>query len=345
MQLALRPYVTAGIAVVGAGLVAVTPVTAPLPDVQVRNIALTASDLDVIGPWVDAFNTASANLTGDFQFFATAPAAALQQVIVNQFTDVNTLLTGGSVSDVIEGIGTNLQNAFTAATFQGDFTDVEPFINSTLTGFHSIILQGFNGTGLAAELGLLPELTSPTVDIVNFTASPLSGVLFGMIGPLISPFVAALNSVEAVADNLTGSAADPDAALQALVSAPADIVGSLFNGATLNLDALIPLIEQADILPLPPGLEFTGLSLAFGGLLSPGGGVGDVGGSIFNSLGLVLDNVPILNHLNVVAEPIGPIGALENLGQMLATAIGWDNGVNPLEDLPALDFSDIFSGF
>jgi hypothetical protein len=44
MELALRPCVTAGVALAGAALIAVTPVARPpLPDVQVPAVQLTAS--------------------------------------------------------------------------------------------------------------------------------------------------------------------------------------------------------------------------------------------------------------------------------------------------------------
>ncbi|HEU4360447.1 MAG TPA: PE-PPE domain-containing protein [Mycobacterium sp.] len=44
MQTALRPYAAAGVALVGAGLILATPVTAPPPDVQVRAVQLTAGE-------------------------------------------------------------------------------------------------------------------------------------------------------------------------------------------------------------------------------------------------------------------------------------------------------------
>jgi hypothetical protein len=40
MQHVLRPYATAGIALVGASMIAVTPVVAPPPDVQMRPVRL-----------------------------------------------------------------------------------------------------------------------------------------------------------------------------------------------------------------------------------------------------------------------------------------------------------------
>jgi hypothetical protein len=48
MNSAIRAYVTAGVALVGTGVIAVTPITAPLPDVHVPDIQLTAGDEDIV---------------------------------------------------------------------------------------------------------------------------------------------------------------------------------------------------------------------------------------------------------------------------------------------------------
>jgi hypothetical protein len=63
MSSALRAYVTTGVALVGAGVVAVTPATARLPDVRLPDIALTAGDtqdivIDVVrhGQRIPPFN-------------------------------------------------------------------------------------------------------------------------------------------------------------------------------------------------------------------------------------------------------------------------------------------------
>jgi hypothetical protein len=48
MNSALRPYVTVGAALVGASVIAVTPVTNPLPDVHAPDIQLTAGEEDIV---------------------------------------------------------------------------------------------------------------------------------------------------------------------------------------------------------------------------------------------------------------------------------------------------------
>ena len=53
-----------------------------------------------------------------------------------------------------------------------------------------------------------------------------------------------------------------------LLNVPANVVNSFFNGADLNLDALVPLIAKSGL--LPTGTTISALDYAFGGLLSTG---------------------------------------------------------------------------
>ncbi|BBX28764.1 hypothetical protein GCM10009632_18800 [Mycolicibacterium alvei] len=334
MDMSLRPYATAGIALVGAGVIAITPIAPPPTDVQVANPAVNlAASVNPIAPWVDAFNETSANATTVTQVAAEAPGAALQQAIVNQFGFLDQLLNNpGSIGPVLEQFGANLQKAFQAATLlgvkeQGDATQLliqsNDFMHVLIASAIPVLFEPTLGEQGAAIL----------TEVVRFLASPASGILIGMVGPVISPAVATLNSVLEISGAL--GAGNFEDALQALVAMPANVVGSVFNGATLNLDVLLPLVSQVT----PPEFPVTSLSMAFGGLLTPGntGGLwipeGGTGGSIINSLG-----VGALG-MEIVGNPVGPIGAMVNLSQMIAKAIGWDGTGNPLTKLtfPSID--------
>ena len=192
-------------------------------------------------------------------------------------------------------------------------------------------------TGLMDELGTGSPLVTGLLD---FSTSPLSGVLLGMAGPFLSPVVELGNSIQTVVGDLTGDAADPSAALQALIATPANVIGSFFNGATLNLDALIPFIEQTGLVP-PDLLSIDSLGLNLGGLLTAGGTGGalfedptGIGGSIFNAL-----SISALG-LSFDGQAVGPLGALVNLSEIIAETLGWDGAGNPLADLafPTIDW-------
>lgn len=87
MQHALRPYVTAGIALVGSSLISVTPAVAPMPGIAtIRDVALTGAMEDFLAPWIEQYNTAAANATTLFNNFALAPFVGYQQDLANQGT-------------------------------------------------------------------------------------------------------------------------------------------------------------------------------------------------------------------------------------------------------------------
>src|ERR1700760_4005301 len=85
-QVATRHWITAGVAVAGAGLIAVAPgVTPVLPhlqhELQASAVRLTAG-WDPLTAWQNAFDTASANAKTLADNFSLAPGVGLQQAIV-----------------------------------------------------------------------------------------------------------------------------------------------------------------------------------------------------------------------------------------------------------------------
>ena len=91
MHAAIRPYATGGIALVGASVIAVSPIAPPLPDIHLPNqhelqaaaVRLTAG-WDPLAAWQNAFNTASTNASTLADNFLLAPGVGLQQAIVNE---------------------------------------------------------------------------------------------------------------------------------------------------------------------------------------------------------------------------------------------------------------------
>src|SRR3984885_9467530 len=77
MQEALRPYATAGIALVGASMIAVTPMVVPPPNVQVRPVQL-------VDAWSDLVTNTTANLDS---IFSNADSSDISQVFSALFTN------------------------------------------------------------------------------------------------------------------------------------------------------------------------------------------------------------------------------------------------------------------
>jgi hypothetical protein len=338
VQQTLSPYATAGVAIVGAGLVAVTPVAAPGPDLsdlQSRAVRL-AADGDA---FIDQFNAASDNLQQMLQNFGLAPGVGLQQAIVNQADFMQQIIDDpSSLPDVTEAMQENLKTVLTG------FTGID-MSDDTQGVVFDHTLEGLRSTLVGLLPGFLPDdIDSDTVStLLGFLSSPLSGILIGMAGPFISPFVALANSIS-----------DGDG----FGDTVANTIGAFFNGADLDLDSLIPQIEDADI--LPGDFEINHLDLALGGLFSPGEVTADdyavptsfspeddndlvdfdkvtpVGGSIFNSLGADIGGVPVLNNLDLDSHAIGPLGALIGASQTIGILLGdgWDASGGKDEPFP-----------
>ena len=242
----IRPYATAGVALVGASLVAVTPVSAPLlvvPDVQSAAVALTSA-------WDDVLNATSANMTSLLNNWYLAPGVGMQQFWANQMGYWNQLLNdpAGSTNDVNEQIQLHLNAVISGYGLQNTTDETHATVlNHTMDGTHALMFGQIGGY-------IPPDVDQATImPIIDYLGSPASAVLMGMIGPGISPWIALLNSIT-----------DHDSLGDTLIN----MGGAFFNGATLNLDALLPTINGFGV--FPAGMNMDHLDIAFGGLLSPG---------------------------------------------------------------------------
>lgn len=342
MQQTLRPYVTAGVAIVGASLIAATPVLAPAPEIgAVRDVALAASSA-----WDAVFNTASQNLTQLINNVNLAPGVAFQQFIANQNDYAQQLMDDPSnITAVTEQILHNLDGLLTGYALNDPSQEtLETVLSHTLfsggqtdLGWYDL----FAGPLASIAGGLFP---ADLIPVIHLLSSPLSGIIMGSVGPMIAPWVALLNSItdhDGISDTL------------------ANVFGASLNGATLDLDPLLPLINEAAGSLLPGGLGISHLEIAFGGLLTagdvainpyqvagPDGSLLDatpaVGGSILNSVGIGLTGVPILGNLNLDSHAVGPIGAMLAWSQAAGALLGsgWD-GKGAVPVAPPLSDTDL----
>ena len=358
MQKTLRPYATTGVAIVGATLMTVPPAVASLPDIPAaRDVALTSFLTDAMAPWIDQYNIAAENSTVLANNFNVAPFVAFQQFLANQYAFMQQILDDpANIPNVVSTMQDHLHAVMSAYTMLTvDPTDPIAVTTTlhTLSG-EADLTNFLLGHGFLYTLlpNLLPALLPPGTDvdsimpIINFVSSPMSGMIMGMIGPGISPWVALLNSIT-----------DGDGINETL----ANMAGAFFNGATLNLDFLIPLLGDA----VPPGM-LSHIEFAFGGLLTPGevgntpytiydasgavvSEVPAVGGSIFNGVGLSLDASALLGvplDMTVPSHGVGPIGAIMGWEQAITGLLGgeaWNwggkDGAPPPADPPLSGFS------
>ena len=360
----LRPYATAGVAIVGAGLVAVTPLAAPLPSIHtVTSVALAADGSplgDLLDPWLRILGTSSDNVNTLVQSYYLAPNVAFQQLMANLSGYAQQVIDDpANLTQVANDMQQDWRAAMSAITLMNaDQDTVDAVIRHTMDGDayggHSTVFGQIGGY-------LPPDQADSIMPIINFLASPMSGIVMGMLGPGISPWVALLNSI-----------IDGDSFGQIMAS-PLD---GFLNGATLDLTSLTPFINDLGLFPSP--MAMSSLEIAFGGLLSPGGNViasplhvvnevgadvgqvPAVGGSIFNSVGLTFTGLPVVGTLSLQSDPVGPLAAWEALSQVIAMQLGWGSWIADFSgggtyEVPAMppgtdisfptDFGDFFSDF
>lgn len=348
MSHVIRPYAVAGAALVGAGLLAATPAIADrLTEPHVHDVALTAGSdgdpgaggIDLAAGWTDAFDTASDNAQTAFDAADVAQDSLASGLASDGALD--NLATAWQAASLI-GVDDDLAQAVVPHTLGGSGT-VYPDPDSLETppdAGDSVHLELYEGlTGNDPDEYQPPDGDDSLADLVNVMASPLSGVFMGMAGPAASPAVALFNDLDEAAGDLSGDDADPQAALADLANTPANMVDAAFNGATLDLDFLVPTVQDA-LLAEDDTEDLEGLSLGFGGLFSPGevytgvGGEEDgVGGSLLNSIGFTIDfDEPLdeetgegyIGIMDADAVGIGPVGAIAGLEDIVGQALGGD---------------------
>jgi hypothetical protein len=356
MQLVTRPWITASVALAGAGVVAVTPLAAPpgLPDVQTRAVKLM-SGTDPLTEWGDVLQTAEANATDISDHLSAAPFADLQQEIANDVGYVDDLLKNPlDIGTVISDFGNNVTAVLGNGTPADPGALFGPFLpdgGATDTLYQSLdntvlsVNTGEVANFLIGHLGLfqlvptiLPDLIPDTSlqpllnSLVDFTASPLSGVLMGDLGTVLSPALQFDTDLININDALEGPTADYTTAFQDLAEMPANVTNAFLNG--FGEVSIQPLLADLGIsipsVPFLGGTTIGDVSVDLGGLLSGGG-------SLFDAIGADIDTS--IGDMDLSGVAVGPLASMVELDQSIAAALGWSGVGDPLASLADLGTS------
>jgi hypothetical protein len=267
---------------------------------------LLASESDAVTSLGDEFQTLVNNANDIADHFFTYFFPSLQQELVNRigliegvFEDPAKIFT--LVSDfanlVLTGADAHFGPFFPPG---GD----ESWLYGSLNDAHEDLYQSYSDT-LGDDSAMQSSL--------DFLASPMSGILFGIFTPAIG---GVLQFVDDITDAIKSFASlDFVRAIQDLLFDPFNIVNASLNGYG-NVDVSIP---ASDLVPgADPDDTITSINL--GGLFSPGG-------SLFNSLGIDGDDS------DVSGEGFGEYGSLVSLQEGIAVALGWSGDGNPIDAL------------
>lgn len=239
---ALRPYVTAGIAIAGAGVIAVTPITAPSSPVPQRSIEfssvqLTAAALPEAIPTLDAQTTVEAwqNLiiyTGAYLSDAlvptvTNPTPILNQLRANQFAYLNYLAIGVTygTANTLQ-ILSNIPGTFATAAAQLRAGDPEAAI-LTLWSFVENSVQ-LVVTPFMASLQIPGAIAQNIANVAAAVPTLALGLGLDTFETVSSTVRTAAASVQNIVD--AASSGDPAAVANAIFAAPASIATALLVG-------------------------------------------------------------------------------------------------------------------
>jgi hypothetical protein len=145
MQLALRPYATAGVVVLGAGLICVTPAPAPHIEQHTVNLAAAEDIMDLVGPGDAGFST----LTGaDGSALASVTDALAPEggALGSELSGVLPSLgdLSGTFADAADSTGVANLWALLGALFDTSWPEWEQFFGPIIL-FGGIFLGGFIG--------------------------------------------------------------------------------------------------------------------------------------------------------------------------------------------------------
>lgn len=259
MQLALRPYVAAGVAIVGAGIIAATPITAAAPEIQNRAVTLSAavqtldlpspsdaspfaaaqaesSFVDPIARWAEVFELTSTNLTKLFQTALADPAPVLRQIIANQT---------GYAALVGDSLSTTVQNFINAATIY-----IPEYLEEARIKFEAGDIMGVGNVmsratlTIASTLFPMLNLLSIPDQMVGNLSSALEELTFksfidvGLLGQVGMGFVTVVQGyvqfgAARIGQDLYDAVKTGDMVklVSTIINAPADTVSSILNGS------------------------------------------------------------------------------------------------------------------
>lgn len=240
MQIAGHPYLAAGVALVGASAIAISPVAPPMPDISVpavssADVSLSAAT-DPIQAYADLFANTIANVSTLIDTEVTDPAPVLLQVITNQ------LSTAGSLYTAFEGSATALGNALDPSNpwsipslLQASLTDLlAGDINSAVANLWSAFLTPVAGAVLPLLEPAIDAIRQPVQNLANVLSNPAIVALpaLGLLNVAYRTVTVAGNVGQEIVDSAT--AGDALGVVNAMLSSPAVIADAFLNGDALG---------------------------------------------------------------------------------------------------------------
>jgi hypothetical protein len=234
MHATIRPYITTGVALVGAGVIAVSTVAPPVLDTRlaapptIGAAAQLTSATNPLDAFAALFERSLENGGGLIEQFLDSPAPILGQVVTNQLANLEYL--GSTVGGFVESLPAVLEGLqlagelFADALANGNFAAAGAILNQTVSGLVTTLTGVIIGPPLA--------IAANTVQNIANVVAVLPTALFGVLGGALAPVQSLTNAVFDIVGTIVGAAGNGDflGAVGALVSAPIVVVDAVLNG-------------------------------------------------------------------------------------------------------------------
>ncbi|MCA4724560.1 hypothetical protein [Mycolicibacterium fortuitum] len=274
MQVAAHPYLAAGVALIGASAIAISPVAPPLPDITMpavssAEVSLSAAT-DPIQAYVQLVTNTFTNVSTLIGQELADPAPILRQVIDNQIATAVSLGTALQDSAVALGNALDPSNPYSIPSLlqlavsnllSGD-------INGAVANAWSAFLTPVVGVGLPLLEPITAAIRQPIQNVLNVVDTQLAVVmpLLGALNVAYRTITVAGNVGQEILDSAT--AGDALAVVSTMLSSPAVIADAFLNGDELgggvfgpSLGLLGTLRQAREMIAAaitPPAAEATG---------------------------------------------------------------------------------------
>jgi hypothetical protein len=233
MQISVRSYLTAGVAFVGAGAIALTPIQPLVPTAELRaavtqtaNVQLVANPIQT---WLEVLQTSADNIGTLGQAVLANPAPILGQVAQNQLAYATEL-----VAALQQAGDTVLESLMTVPDALR--TGLTQLANGDIQGGVETLLAPVMGLGLSILIPIVPIAGAITLTAQNlanvvatvFSTDTILSTVLAIGGPILSVVNALTDQTQYLVDGLKSG--DLVAAVNAVLNIPAALVGGVLNG-------------------------------------------------------------------------------------------------------------------
>ncbi|OCB46987.1 hypothetical protein A5721_12610 [Mycobacterium vulneris] len=252
MPVTLRSPLATGVALIGAGAIALTPLSAPpaelpTPAIQSTAVQLTAA-IDPLEAWVKLFTNTGVSATTLAEQILADPAPILTQILHNGAVHAQT------VGTIVQGMGNGVVQWVNDLPMYVDMVKAALDEGKYDQAIMSMVYPLF---GLAIGIAMpLMSLSSITVgitgnlyNVAQTIANPMTlfGTVLGSLQIMSSTASQLGVGVQSFADAV--KAGDAVAAVNALIATPALVLNGLINGTEFTPGILTP--ESPTMSPLP----------------------------------------------------------------------------------------------